>query len=284
MLTEREQEYLKNKHQGGINNAKGGKFELYYLVYELFNLIFQYKDQLDKTSFCIQKKDTFVDDLCFTFPDGRESFVQIKNVQSLTWGTREEFKSLCYDFIRQKEETYPCGLSLVVSDKTVYGKMLLPPIVLRAFVNVILFPYFEGLERYLDEKRFLSRLKCISAYTSPKYDQLFNLAVSFCGICSSLSMKKEYTLQYVVDSVNKSSSSKINYIFGKQIEMKEETKEILSEFDGLTFSIQHSAFLWRYKWDKGELLSDQFFKFEELILRKGKLTNFEDFENIITEL
>ncbi|MGL4333395.1 MAG: hypothetical protein ACRCZQ_12035 [Bacteroidales bacterium] len=107
MLTKREQEYLKYKHQGGVNNAKGGKYELYYLVYELLNLIFQSKNQLDKTSFCIQKKDTFVDDLCFTFPNGYQSFVQIKNVQSLNWGTREEFKSLCYDFIRRKPSVNP---------------------------------------------------------------------------------------------------------------------------------------------------------------------------------
>lgn len=284
MLTKREQEYLKNKHQGGLNNSKGGKYELYYLVYELFSLIFQNKDQLDKTSFCVQKKDTFVDDLYFTFPGGRQSFVQIKNVQSLKWGTREEFKSICYDFIRQKEESNPCSLSLVLSNKTVYGNMLLSPIELRAFASVIHFPYFEELERYLDEKRFLSRIKSISAYTNPKKDQLIYLAKSFCGICSSLSNDKNHTLQYVVDSVNKSSSSKINYIFSKQIEMNEETKEILSEIEGLTFSIQHSAFLWRYKWDQGELFADQFFKFEELIHRKGILRNFEAFENIITEL
>ncbi|MGL4332170.1 MAG: hypothetical protein ACRCSR_05160 [Bacteroidales bacterium] len=155
---------------------------------------------------------------------------------------------------------------------------------MEAFVNVVFFPYFEELERYIDEKLFFSRLKCISAYTNPKNDQLLYLAVSFCGICSSISFDKDHTLQYVVDSVNKSSSSKINYIFGKKIEMKDETREILSEIDGFTFSIQHSAFLWCYKWDKGELLSDQFYEFEELILRKGKLRNFEAFENIITEL
>ncbi len=284
MLTKREQEYLKNKHQGGLNNGKGGKYELYYLVYELFNLIVQYKEHLDKTSFCVQKKDTFVDDLCFIFPDRSQSFVQIKNVKNLNWGDPGEFRTLGYDFIRQKEESAPCSLSLVLSDQTVCENMQSPPDALREFVRVIHFPYFEELDRYLNVECFLTRLKCISAYEVPKKDQLLSLAITFCGICSSVSFNKDHTLQYVVDSVNRSSSSKINYIFGKKIEMNEETEKILSEIDGLTFSIQHSAFLWCYKWDKGELLSDQFSKFEELILRKGKLKSFKDFENIITEL
>ena len=44
-------QYLKNKHQGGENNQKGGLFEDFYAVYQIVSCIAKYKSSFDRVEF-----------------------------------------------------------------------------------------------------------------------------------------------------------------------------------------------------------------------------------------
>ena len=64
-------QYLKNKHQGGENNQKGGLFEDFYAVYQIVSCIAKYKSSFDRVEFQTQLEDTFVDDMLIAHPELR---------------------------------------------------------------------------------------------------------------------------------------------------------------------------------------------------------------------
>ena len=78
-------QYLKNKHQGGENNQKGGLFEDFYAVYQIVSCIAKYKSSFDRVEFQTQLEDTFVDDMLIAHPE-LNMYHQLKNTQSLSWG------------------------------------------------------------------------------------------------------------------------------------------------------------------------------------------------------
>ena len=118
-------QYLKNKHQGGENNQKGGLFEDFYAVYQIVSCIAKYKSSFDRVEFQTQLEDTFVDDMLIAHPE-LNMYHQLKNTQSLSWGKVDKQGDIAFDFAHQmedcKEREENFALKLVYSLKEIIHK------------------------------------------------------------------------------------------------------------------------------------------------------------------
>ena len=65
-LTVEDQAYLQRKHQGGVSDEKGNKYQLYYTTIQIITYLKQYADDLSSITLQAQVPDTFVDDLKIT--------------------------------------------------------------------------------------------------------------------------------------------------------------------------------------------------------------------------
>ena len=95
--TDEIKKYLKNKHQGGENNQKGGLFEDFYAVYQIVSCIDRYKSSLDSVKFQTQLEDTFVDDMLIVLPEWN-IYHQLKNTKVLSWGKVDKQGDIAFDF------------------------------------------------------------------------------------------------------------------------------------------------------------------------------------------
>lgn len=98
-ITPAQRKYLKNKHKGGKNNAKGNLYEEHFVVYQLALLIDKYRSNLSSVYFSTQLLDTFVDDLLIVLEDNHKTYHQLKDVTNIAWTSN----NLKYDFERQRE-------------------------------------------------------------------------------------------------------------------------------------------------------------------------------------
>ena len=98
-ITEAERKYLKNKHKGGKNNAKGNRYENFYAVFQIASLMNSQFERLDNVYLTSQLSETFVDDLLIEKDNSIRTYHQIKDVKKLTWKNKE----LRNDFKRQKD-------------------------------------------------------------------------------------------------------------------------------------------------------------------------------------
>lgn len=285
-LSKTEKKYLRNKHNGGLNNEKGNKYENYFIVYQICHYLSQMND-LENIFFSTQTED-FIDDLLINEND---NFIyhQLKNTNKLSWGKHDKMKSLANDFYLQRKKTFnnknKCYLRLVISNNKLTDKLnKSKPKDLKKILDVLYFEYYEDLSSIIKKNKIFRDSLCdIMRIDNPETDKLESLASSIYGAWGE-SNCKGVSINQILEKIKRNQVSFIS--FGENLDISDELDVILSSIEGFRFIIENNYIKWTYRnTDKGIILfeigSEEFIQIEQQILREVP-SNFTNLEEIIT--
>lgn len=238
--------YLKNKHQGGINNQKGGLFEDFYAVYQIVACIAKYKYSLDGIEFQTQLEDTFVDDMLIVYPE-QNIYHQLKNTQSLSWGKVDTIGDIAFDFAHQIEDCKKrhenFSLKLVYSLKDSKIGEQTP----EEIKNKTLTEYFDYSSDLNSLVLISTPLKHALLAITPNgekapTDDLVNIASVFLGIWKGCGSKNRISLKEII---NKAINFKyVNLKIYPDADIGDNCKRVLDAIDGFEYHISGRMFYW----------------------------------------
>lgn len=245
--------YLANKHKGGENNQKGGAYEDYYAVFQIVSCLAKYKYELDAVSFETQLKDTFVDDLLIAHPNVNV-YHQLKNTQSVTWGTIQTKGDIAFDFAHQiedcKKRNEDFALKLIYSAKdSNIGANIPDEIGMHSQAEW--FPYKEDINQLvMISGELKDALKAISAEGYEATDDiLVNIAMVFLGVWKAFGNKKRMSLSDIVAKVEQLKY--VNLIIYPNECISKECKGILDGIEGIEYHISGRMFYWKFGFFQG---------------------------------
>ena len=195
-------QYLKNKHQGGENNQKGGLFEDFYAVYQIVSCIAKYKSSFDRVEFQTQLEDTFVDDMLIAHPE-LNMYHQLKNTQSLSWGKVDNQGDIAFDFAHQmedckeREENFALKLVYSLKDSKVDEQI---PEEIKEQTSTEYFDYSADLNSLVIVNAPLKHvLRAISPNgDNTPTDDLANIASVFLGVWKGCDSKNKISLEEII--------------------------------------------------------------------------------------
>ncbi|MBC7903693.1 MAG: hypothetical protein H7Y27_09725 [Gemmatimonadaceae bacterium] len=274
--------YLKNKNTGGSNNAKGNRFETYFIA---FKIATYWEEDPDQTLFTAQEL-CFVDDLVVRLLNQPPEYYQIKDVKSISWkgGTHP----LEHDFKCQlnlyKKQTKP-RMFLVVSSQTLAKRLRKEAsLTLRSSVNILHFPAADSINRLLQiNQHFRKCIEGLCALTNPRIDKLEMIAATIIGFWQS-SGSSNIPLRLIRDHCLLSSP---HYFKGGANYLSGPLDALLNSIIGLTFTISNGTLQWAYNGtDAGTLSfkigSAEFVQFENDILQFPAGVSFATIEHLLT--
>ncbi len=238
--------YLKNKHQGGENNQKGGLFEDFYAVYQIVSCIAKYKSSFDRVEFQTQLEDTFVDDLLIAHPD-ENMYHQLKNTQSLSWGKVDIQGNIAFDFAHQiedcKQRNEKFALKLVYSLKDSKVQEQIP----EAIKDQTLTEYFDYSSDLNSLVLISTPLKHALIEITPNGDKtptddLANIASVFLGIWKGCDSKNKISLSEIIHRAENFKQVNLKIYPNKKI--NEGCKKVLDAIDGFKYYISGRMFYW----------------------------------------
>ena len=273
-ITESERKYLKNKHRGGKNNAKGNRYENYYVVFQIALLLNSHYERLDDVYLTTQLSNAFVDDLLIGVENSNKTFHQIKDVKDLSWNK----ENLKYDFKRQKEiclenkENF--SLKLVFSNKAIHQKLGEIPNEFSDCTNVEFFPAYNELgQLYWHYPPFKDAIAEIVAEGRNNDGVLYGVAGSILGAWESVNAENPISLKQIRENICKINpyDPLKNY---PTVELPDSCKKIFGDI-GVTFHTNGQILYWKYGYFEGRkewseeieqnLLNNVPTKIEELI-------------------
>lgn len=260
MRSEKDKQYLANKHKGSVANAKGGLYEDYYAVFQMVACIARYKKELDGVAFQTQLEDTFVDDLLIAHPD-INVYHQLKNTKQLKWDTKPSGTyTVASDFEKQvedcEERDEKFALKLVYSaiDSDVADNM---PETIRKYTTAEFFPYQDDLNSLiLISKGFQEVLRQISARgESSTDDELLDIATVFLGVWKSVGGKEKVRLSEIVKRAE--NVKHFNLAIHPSLELNPECKAVLDAIEGLDYSVGGRMLYWSIRLMSGSYPLDE---------------------------
>lgn len=248
-ITEAERKYLKNKHKGGKNNAKGNRYENFYAVFQIASLMNSQFERLDNVYLTSQLSETFVDDLLIEKDNSIRTYHQIKDVKKLTWKNKE----LRNDFKRQKdiskEREEQFNLKLVYSNIDFSESS---PTDFSECTTTEYFPAFNELSQlYWNFEPFKNAITFISAEEKSGDDTLMGIACSILGVWESMNTEIPVSLKEISERVRKINGYDSLKIY-PTIELSEESKRILDGI-GVSFHTNGMTFYWSYGFFNGKI-------------------------------
>lgn len=247
MRSNEDRTYLANKHKGGEANAKGGRYEDYYAVFQIVSCIAKYKVSLDRVAFQTQLEDTFVDDLLIAHPD-KNVYHQLKNKQELTWNTKSSGRTITSDFenqIKDCQERYEqFALKLVYSaSKSKVGDKI--PDSIKDYVTAEYFPYEKDLNGLIHiSGAFQDALRQISVNGhSASVDELVNIAMAFLGTWRGCGNNNRVRL---IDIVTHAKGMRhFNLTIFPNAFISQACRDILDRIEGLRYYVSGRMFYWQ---------------------------------------
>lgn len=246
--------YLANKHKGGKNNQKGGLYEDFYAVYQIVFCLAKYKHELDAVSFQTQLKDTFVDDLLIAHPDVHV-YHQLKNTQTITWGSVDKRGDIAFDFAHQieecmeRDENFALKLIYSAQGSKVSDEV---PEQIELYSAAERFPYMEDMNQLVMIAAGLKdALRTISAEgVDAQDDQLANIATLFLGAWKKLANKSRISLSDLVAIAE--NETRVNLAIYPDVVISTECKDILDAIEGIEYQVRGRMLYWRSGRMRGE--------------------------------
>lgn len=245
--------YLLAKHRGGENNLKGGLYEEYYAVFQIVSCLAKYKHELDAVSFQAQLEDTFVDDLLIAHPDVN-IYHQLKNRQTVSWGSTKTKGDIAFDFAHQievcQERDEAFALKLIYSAKE--SEVTDVPAQIKSHSQAEWFPYQKDINQLViisnELKDALRRIS--SEGVNATDDVLANIAIVVLGAWKKTSATKtRVTLSSIVSVIE--AQKQVNISLYPDGEISEACKRILDAIDGIEYHISGRMFYWSFGLLKG---------------------------------
>lgn len=245
--------YLLAKHRGGENNLKGGLYEEYYAVFQIVSCLAKYKHELDAVSFQAQLEDTFVDDLLIAHPDVN-IYHQLKNRQTVSWGSTKTKGDIAFDFAHQievcQERDEAFALKLIYSAKE--SEVTDVPAQIKSHSQAEWFPYQKDINQLViisnELKDALRRIS--SEGVNATDDVLANIAIVVLGAWKKTSATKtRVTLSSIVSVIE--VQKQVNISLYPDGEISEACKRILDAIDGIEYHISGRMFYWSFGLLKG---------------------------------
>ena len=195
---------LKKKHQGGLNQRKGSRYEDYF---SLFKIVKNIDLLLDNNSQKIEIKDQvancFIDDLLVKKDGARVDFYQCKDVKKLSWSSAllEDFEN---QVILNKSQGLNYSLTLVVSNPELFDKMSYHSSNIIENTYIKYFPSPINIEDLIKNNHDFNKfIKGISAIRNPSLMDLDSLAKRILSEWVSFSYKMGFVN---LDTLIKNSS------------------------------------------------------------------------------
>jgi len=238
--------YLKNKHQGGESNQKGGLFEDFYAVYQIVSCIARCKSTFDSVEFQTQLEDTFVDDMLIAHPE-RNMYHQLKNTQSLSWGKVDKQGDIAFDFAHQiedcKERNEKFALKLVYSLKDSKVDEQIPEEI-KEQTSTEYFDYSSDINSLVIINAPLKHALMAISPNGKKTptDDLTNIASVFLGIWKGCDSKNRISLEEIIRRAK--NCKYVNLKIYPDEDMSENCKRILNTIEGLEYHISGRMFYW----------------------------------------
>lgn len=281
-------DYLRHKHTGGGNGAKGTRYEDLFAVSLIADCARALNGVCGRMHFESQASMHFVDDLITVDQQSQVQHChQLKNSSNVVWGTGE--RCIRTDFERQLELSRANGyasveLVLVVSDQDSAEKLAAKiPAELAATTKVLWFPWEEAptklCEIWPDKLRGLAWL---SRHANPDFQRVAEVlcvmgaAWVACGCRASASdmiaQARSLSPQLIRPLV---SDAEIMAC------VRGDFQETLAKIDNFSYSIVKGFFTWEFFHPNGgatrgifpeDCLSDQFRKFQERVVRRAPAT------------
>ena len=240
-------QYLKNKHQGGKNNQKGGLFEDFYAIYQIILCIAKYKASFNYVKFQTQLENAFVDDMLIVYPE-KNVYHQLKNVKSLSWGRVDKVGDIAFDFAYQiedckdKKETFFLKLVYSHNESKIQENI---PAEIKEYTLTEYFDYTMDINSLvLLSSSFKQALREIapSGDKTPT-DELANIAFTFLGVWKGCDTNKGISLAEIIRRVE--NIKYVNLRIYPDQEMSEKCKSILDAIKELEYHISGKMFYWR---------------------------------------
>lgn len=265
---------LKNKHQGGINNAKGNLYEALYAVYQMALLIDSHRDNLSTTFLSSQVDGAFVDDFLVNENEVL-AYHQIKNVKALNWG-----KELLQDFNRQlhlsNSRNEDFTLKLVYSNRTCN---LLPiPDSIISHTSIEYFPYASTINQLLlSYSPFRDAISNISFSQSD--DALLMLATLMYGVWAAAECHNQTSLASLSEQIKKLSKGNIDMNIYSYMPISKECANIFENI-GVTYYVYDTNLYWSYGYFEGKCKWDN--SLEKSLINSSP-SNWEELINILSQ-
>ena len=239
-------QYLKNKHQGGENNQKGGLFEDFYAVYQIVSCIARYKSSFDRVGFQTQLENTFVDDMLIAHPE-QNMYHQLKNTRSLSWGKVDKQGDIAFDFAHQiedcmhRDEKFALKLVYSLKDSRI-GEQI--PEEIKDQTSTEYFDYASDLNsRVLVSAPLKHALMAITPNgEKASTDDLVNIASVFLGIWKGCNSKNRISLKDIV--LKAENFKRVNLNIYPDEGISEDCKKVLNAIAGLEYHISGRMFYW----------------------------------------
>lgn len=247
MLDEKEITYLKNKHTGGISNAKGNDYERFYVIKEILRLCAD-TENLDSISFVPQVYPAYLDDLKEKYASN-VIYCQIKNVEQLRWTDGNSTHTIEEDFMLQsklcEDNNEQYRLRLVYSNGNSEIKRI-PDSILQ-YTEIEHFRSYDTVEKMIQEESdVVERFK--AKFTQfDNTDKVCNFAVSLIGIWAS----EDNTNQEVrlVDIIKKVDDMGKGYtaLVVPTISIPEDIEKLFESFEGISWGVSNGLLNLKYK-------------------------------------
>lgn len=270
-------DYLRNKHQGGRNFAKGHTFENKVAVREIAKSIDEFlNDESAEKHFQSQGAHFFVDDLVIELTDNRHHCRQIKDVADLSWGNGKK-GSLAFDFLHQlKASADKAGsIGLIVSDEALAEKMRANKPDELSACSVEHFPAVVWTTLVKSDALKVP-LVAIARHPNPSNDLLVGVAKAICGEWE-FNEGRARTSQIMTKLVTRFLRTRQSDEEALAM-LKPEVSAILTKIPDFAYSISRGYFHYTYIFTEQSLpfdcFSPTFQAFQSMILEKNP-TEFE---------
>jgi hypothetical protein len=288
--------YLRNKHRGGINNQKGNTYENFFAIYQIALLA---PEAIAQTAniYILSQIPAFVDDLIIDRgADSTLQHYQIKETQSLSWGTDTSQVKIAYDFrlqfdLNTQALNRTSEIFLVTSSDHVANELTASiPNDLRSYSSVIFFPYRSTLNALLQISNDLKNaIAYLTAFESPTQDKIECVASVLLGAWVSSDTSQTTVLEILQKARNCQPSFIRSLSLDKSFALASKVVFILQSIDGFTYELSKGFFHWQYQvgtvvYMDGtypfSLDSEDFQKFQKLIMQLEP-NSFDELENLL---
>ncbi len=288
--------YLRNKHRGGRSNQKGNTYENFFAIYQIALLAPEVIAQTANI-YILSQIPAFVDDLIIDRgADSTIQHYQIKETQSLSWGTDTSQVKIAYDFrlqfdLNTQALSRTSEIFLVTSSDYVSNELTESiPNDLRSYSSVIFFPYRPTLNALLQISNDLkTAIAYLTAFESPTLDKIECVASILLGAWVSSDTSQTTVLEILQKARNCQPSFIRSLSLDKSFALASKVVFILQGIDGFIYELSKGFFHWQYQvgtvvYMDGtypfSLDSEEFQKFQNLIIQLEPNT-FDELENLL---
>ena len=285
--------YLKNKHQGGINNAKGNVYENFFAVYQIAKLFNQ--NSSERTLLTAQSF-SFVDDLEIEYNSSENfkrrrykktiKFFQTKDVGNLDWHSGEHPLETDFElqFIMAKKNGFNPKLNMVVSRAELSKKLnLTMPRKIKKYTRVGNFKSAASINSLIRINPYVKdELMEMCAISNPSSDKLDTLGNIILGAWDGTDKTKIKLGDIIATCYNLNP----NYLKGFSERISTQLKEILDSIIGFTYKVENGYIVWSYgKTDSGTISfpigSRDFLQWENDLFNLPRTQLFEGIESYL---